>query len=504
MKYLFKIIFLFLFFVTTTFGDELTDKLDKINKELHSIGKSYLDGVLSEEDYKKAKKKLLDQAEATKKAAKAKKKTKVAKPSGDELTDKLNKIDELLDSAGKLYDSGMLSEEDYKKTKKKLLDQAEAAKKAAEAKKKTKVAKTPAQQAKSDKVLNKQLEVIKKLFDDGVLTEEEYNKTKKTLLDKAKTAVIAEPKVSGLTPNITVAESDRVSWEKAEIIYGDYKIYTHRPGGVKIKRISDEKTLVVIADNFNVKYYNGGEGIFDIDITRKEITSIAEERKRKGLEKQKLFQKAKRIPFDKNEHKLELKKDGVKLLHYEGRYVPKHRAFFYQVLTGNYTPFHFYIKISGKGAIALNMEMFNRKIDLAVRKAKKKIAAEFDVTEAQIDDIINKKVEEEADKAVDQALEEAVAKSVEEAIAESVGAAMASTLVNAIEQATGEAIEAAVENELAAAIDAEIAAAVAAGIEEAAVTAGWEAYFDTLAAGGTMEEASANAYEACGSACDNY
>ena len=442
MKYLFKIIFLFLFFVTTTFGDELTDKL--------------------------------------------------------------NKIDEQLDSVGKLYDSGVLSEEDYKKTKKKLLDQAEAAKKAAKAKKKTKVAKTPAQQAKSDKVLNKQLEVIKKLFDDGVLTEEEYNKTKKTLLDKAKTEVITEPKVSGLTTKVTIAKSDRISWEKAEIIYGDYKIYTHRPGGVKIKRISDEKTLVVIADNFNVKYYNGGEGIFDIDITRKEITSIAEERKRKGLEKQKLFQKAKRIPFDKNEHKLELKKDGVKLLHYEGRYVPKHRAYFYQVLTGNYTPFHFYIKITGKGAIALNMEMFNRKIDLAVRKAKKKIAAEFDVTEAQIDDIINKKVEEEADKAVDQALEEAVAKSVEEAIAESVGAAMASTLVNAIEQATGEAIEEAVESELAAAIDAEIAAAVAMGIEEAAVTAGWEAYFETLAAGGTYEQASADAYEACGSACDNY
>ena len=429
MKYLFKIIFLFLFFVTTTFGDELTDKL--------------------------------------------------------------NKIDEQLDSVGKLYDSGVLSEEDYKKTKKKLLDQAEAAKK------------TTKQTGLSERV-TRQLEVIEKLLNDGVLTQEEYNKTKKTLLDKAKTEVITEPKVSGLTTKVTIAKSDRISWEKAEITYGDYKIYTHRPGGVKIKRISDEKTLVVIADNFNVKYYNGGEGIFDIDITRKEITSIAEERKRKGLEKQKLFQKAKRIPFDKNEHKLELKKDGVKLLHYEGRYVPKHRAFFYQVLTGNYTPFHFYIKISGKGAIALNMEMFNRKIDLAVRKAKKKIAAEFDVTEAQIDDIINKKVEEEADKAVDQALEEAVSKSVEEAIAESVGAAMASTLVNAIEQATGEAIEEAVESELAAAIDAEIAAAVAAGIEEAAVTAGWEAYFETLAAGGTYEQASADAYEACGSACDNY
>ena len=42
----------------------------------------------------------------------------------------------------------------------------------------------------------------------------------------------------------------------------------------------------------------------------------------------------------------QLKKDGVKLLHFEGRYVPKHRAYFYQVLTGNFTAFHFYIKIA--------------------------------------------------------------------------------------------------------------------------------------------------------------
>ena len=56
----------------------------------------------------------------------------------------------------------------------------------------------------------------------------------------------------------------------------------------------------------------------------------------------------------------------------------------------------------------------------------------------------------------------------------------------------------------AAAIDAEIAYAVSIGIEEAAVTAGWQAYFDVLAQGGTVEQASAAAYEACGSACDNY
>ena len=42
-------------------------------------------------------------------------------------------------------------------------------------------------------------------------------------------------------------------------------------------------------------------------------------------------------------------------------------------------------------------------------------------------------------------------------------------------------------------VDAAIAEAVAAGIEEAAVTAGWQAYFDTLAAGGSEAEANANA-----------
>ena len=65
-------------------------------------------------------------------------------------------------------------------------------------------------------------------------------------------------------------------------------------------------------------------------------------------------------------------------------------------------------------------------------------------------------------------------------------------------------IEAAIESELAAAIDAEIAYAVSLGIEEAAVAAGWQAYFDVLTSGGTDAQASAAAYEACGSSCDGY
>ena len=436
---------------------------------------------------------------------------------GDELSDKLNKIDKQLNSLKELKEAGALGEKEYIQARKKLNAKADAARKAAAAKKKTKVVKKTTKQTGLSEKVTRQLEVIDKLLKDGVLTQEEYNKTRKNLLDKAKNedVEIKEPKKRGLTPTVTIAKSNKISWEKAEIIYGDYRIYTHRPGGVKIKRISDGKQLVVISDNYKVKYYNGGKDVFDIEISKKERPSWEEESRerarklkeaaQKALEDPlSLFKKKEFIPFDKNEHKLVLRKDGVKLLQYEGRFVPKHDAFFYQVFTGTFTPFHFYIKIRGKTAISLNMEMFNKKIDKAVAKAKKKLAVEYDVTEAQIDEIINKKVEEEADRAVNEALEEAVSQSVEQAIQESVGEAMSRGLVEAIEAATGEAIDDALEAELASAIDQEIARAVAMGIEEAAVTAGWQAYFDTLAAGGTEAQANAAAYEACGSACDGY
>ena len=53
--------------------------------------------------------------------------------------------------------------------------------------------------------------------------------------------------------------------------------------------------------------------------------------------------------------------DGVKLLHYEGRYVPTYKAFFYQVLTSGFEPFHFYITLRGRNPIALNMQHFGLK-----------------------------------------------------------------------------------------------------------------------------------------------
>ena len=49
-----------------------------------------------------------------------------------------------------------------------------------------------------------------------------------------------------------------------------------------------------------------------------------------------------------NINNLNVSIEGKKILQYEGRYVKKHKAFFYQVLTPKYEPFHYYIKISGK------------------------------------------------------------------------------------------------------------------------------------------------------------
>ena len=49
-----------------------------------------------------------------------------------------------------------------------------------------------------------------------------------------------------------------------EMIIGDYRIYTHRPGGIKIRRISDGKQLAVYGDKMRMKYYNNSEKYFQM------------------------------------------------------------------------------------------------------------------------------------------------------------------------------------------------------------------------------------------------
>ena len=391
--------------------------------------------------------------------------------------------------------------------------------------------------------LAKQITVLKKLNTDGIITDEEFTKAKSILLEKAETKSTAtesesETKVASLPRKIEEEDKESLAenfkliqsntivssrqHEKMEMYYKDYKIYVSRPGTIKIRRISDNKQLLTIQGDLKVKYYNDGEGLFDIDVTRKERPTTEEDIQQtvedvkdivknpgKFIKDLLTPRSMKKVDKDaakkpKDDIKLILKIDGKKLLHYEGRYVRAYKAFFYQVLTSGYEPFHFYITLRGRNPVALNMEYFNKKIDKAIRKAKKRLAIEYEITEAQIDKIIEQETGRATQEATQEAVQEAISKEVEAAVAQSIGEAMSAGVVSAIAQATGEAIDAAIESELAAAIDAEIAYAVSLGIEEAAVAAGWQAYFDVLTSGGTDAQASAAAYEACGSSCDGY
>ena len=412
--------------------------------------------------------------------------------------EELNKISEDLISIKKLLDDGVLSQDSYDNANQKLLNKRQ---KILDKNKPKKTSKKRSTQ------LEKELEVIEKLFNDGLLTEDEYLKTKEVLIDKDSKRSI-EKTIPSIPYEVNIfprKKADKKNWEKAEIIFDNkYKIYTYRPGGIKVIRISDKKRLAQITDNFKVKYFNNGENVISVKINQKKRDSGFDTLRKLSEGEIELLGKNKKIKHNPDENKLELFIDGYKILHWEGRYNKKFHAMFYQVLTRDFTSFHFYISLQGKAAIALNMRYFNKKIDKAVRAAKERIADEYDISMEQIDKILERKIGEEIDSKIEETVEDAVAASVAEAIERSVGLVMAENLADAIEQATGEAIEQALQDELGAIIDAEIAAAVAAGIEEAAVTAGWEAYFDVLAQGGSLQDASDAAYDACGSACDNY
>ena len=436
----------------------------------------------------------------------------ISHPSfSDNHSNDLKKINEQLNSVKKLFDTGVLDEEGYKSAKNRLDEK----KKIILSKNKKKKSTTS-----NSKTLEKQLEVLENLLKDGVLSKEEFLKTKKYLVDKENDGSNLSLEDAASVPSTYVLNVDPSrgikNWEKAEMIFEDYKIETYRPGGIRVVRLSDGKKLLRITDNYKIKFFNNGEDVLSIEKTEyqveRSLTGMVEglDKHVEGVVKEigeilkNPFKKRKKATFDTTTHKLELFINNKRALHYVGRYVKRHRAFFYQVLTDKSEPFHFYIKIDAKASIALNMRYFNAKIDKAVRKAKTRLSEQYNVTEEEIEKIIEEKVGEETNKAIEETMENAINESVIEAIKQSIGEVLSATLVNAIEEATGEAIEASIEEELANAIDEEIARAVAQGIDEAAVTAGWEAYFEVLAAGGTAEEASAKAYETCGSACDNY
>jgi len=95
--------------------------------------------------------------------------------------------------------------------------------------------------------LEKEIKVVEKLYKDGVLTKEEFEKTKKILIrnDKAKeeknknqpkAKKIIKAKAADIIVKIKEKKNSKV-WEKAEIIYKDYRIYII----LKNRKIESEK-----------------------------------------------------------------------------------------------------------------------------------------------------------------------------------------------------------------------------------------------------------------------
>ena len=291
--------------------------------------------------------------------------------------------------------------------------------------------------------------------------------------------------------NVSFADKDTIivntyedhikSFEKKELIFDDYRIYTHRPGGIKIRRLSDGKQLAVFSDKFKIKYYNDGEGLFDFIL-------------------------------DEKTEKIYLKFMGVELLKWEGRYVSKHDAHFFQVFTTNDEPFHYYIILRGGKQIALNIKKFTKKIDKAVMKTKIRLAAKYNITLEQIELILkrrkeakNKELEKIIGREKEKSLNEASKEAMDEALQASINQELAAQLEETIGQAMAKEFEdvlvEGMESEFASMIDEAVAEAVSEGISEATAEAALRAIMEVFAAGGTEAEAMAACQAVAGDAC---
>ena len=259
--------------------------------------------------------------------------------------------------------------------------------------------------------------------------------------------------------------NSKKNYEKMEIIFDDYRLYTSRPGAIKIRRISTDEVLVLFSDKFKIKFFNDGESLFNF------------------------------ILNEQNQRiKLEYKEKTI--LHWEGKYIKKHNANFYQILAQGYIPFHFYIQLPGRAPIALNMDTFNTRINKAVAKAKVRIAAKYNISLETIEAIMKKrenKINKELSKIVEEEKEELLRIASTNAVEDTIS----SELERQIELSVGQAMAAeysdiiidGMEDVLAAAVDEAVAEAVNQGISAAAAEAGIKAALDVLARGGSEQEA---------------
>ena len=328
------------------------------------------------------------------------------------------------------------------------------------------------------------LEKLKKLFEEGIITEEELNLAISKVEKQSKAKSSSKVKVRKINE-----DPSGTKFEKLEFYIDNFRVYTRRPGAIFIDNVLTGDHDVILKDNFKFEQTKNGKKYFE-------------------------------IKYDEENLKTEIFYKGRMLMNWSAKFVRRHQATFHQIQLYGYIPFHFYIKIPGKKTIALNVDYFNKKIDKAVQKVKEELALKYnmsvndidrilDAQKGEIDKEVNKEIDkviseeqeklfnELTDKYIGKEIDEAITKEIEKAIGEE----MAAAFIAYIEWASGQAIDDAVERELADEINAAINDAIQKGVTEAAATAAIEAMLIVYALGGTDAEALEACREIAGDAC---
>jgi hypothetical protein len=347
------------------------------------------------------------------------------------------------------------------------------------------------------------------LYEKGLLTIGEFNKAKSILLkiDKIESANDSKfqkkPKItkkekkdkkkdkkivkkdSDLSEVIKIerifsTESSKYtnkSFERMKLSIGDYLIYTHRPGAIKIKKISNNKQYAVIGDKLKVKFYNNGQDFLD-------------------------------IKKDKEKKELILKINNSKVLVWKGKYIQKAEATFYQILAMGRLPFHFYIKLDkANSSVAINIEKFNRQIELAVERVKIKLAKEYNITISQVNDVIKENdmlaiygekvpTNESYNTSEQKKLE--LYMDLKKSIGDKNFKTFENVVKSEVDKEINNSIQKEVDNVIKVEIDDAIKEAINQAVSMAALQAGWDALINSLMAGASWAEALAAADAACG------
>lgn len=339
-----------------------------------------------------------------------------------------------------MYKEGLLSKEEFTKAKSILLEIEEINKKQIEIQTDKKIKKT----------------------DTKKVTKKIKPKNKKKLTNKVKVERIYDTVGSKFTDK---------SYEKMKLTVGDYLIYTHRPGAVKIKKISNNKQLVVIGDRLKVKYYNNGQDYIQLKL-------------------------------DKQNKKLNLFVNEINILTWKGQYVKEAEATFYQILAMGRTPFHYYIKLDvAANAFALNISKFTRRIELAVERVKIELAAKFNISIEDIDNIINENDMMAADQFIktnkqNKSLKKQKSELLND-LKKTLGNEAYSKIEDNIATDVDKKLNKTIDTEIKVAIDDSIRDAINSGLEAAALDAAIDAFIDALLSGASW----ADAYEAAQQAC---